>query len=477
MTETTTKPKRAGRELDDTRSLVAQASRTAHHNTTARREEGKAMRSAVPRESHSQYAPSSERPDPIALLQSQDKIRIESLLPIRYGRMATSPFSFYRGSAIVMAHDLAGTPSTGWLAQACGDAHLENFGAFGTGTGSLVFDVNDFDETYPAPWEWDLKRLAASAVLATATSVPSLPSNGRQPRRPPPATEPPFSALLISEFWLAGRPSSTPQSCWRVVGTRPARSTRSPLPALRSTNLGAFPKLTTLVDGQRVLKEKPPLVVRITDQAELATVRQAFGAYLETLPPDMRLLLGRFSLVDFARKVVGVGSVGMPAYVGLYMSADDDPLFLQLKMATESVLAQFVAIDKPLAGEGERVVVGQRLMQAAGDPMLGWTTDGAERPFYVRQLRDMKYSFDVASMKPAQVTDYVDVCAKVLARAHSRTGDPALIAGYLGNSNKRTAFDRAITDFAVAYADQTKLDHAALVQAISDGRVEAHSGI
>jgi len=457
--------------------LVEQATHSARENSKHRREEGKAMRSVVPRASHSQFDPSPERPDPVALLQGQDAVRIQTLLPIRFGRMAASPFSFYRGAAAVMAHDLAGTPTTGWLSQACGDAHLENFGAFGTGEGSLVFDVNDFDETYPAPWEWDLKRLAASAALAVR-ELGAKPAEQRAMAATA-ATGYRTAVEFLADAHVLARWNAVvdvPTALARY-GESARQIDKVTAAALQNTNTGSFPKLTALVNGHRQLKEKPPLVVRITDEAELETVRRAFATYRDTVRRELRVLLDRFSLIDFARKVVGVGSVGMPAYVGLYMSADDDPLFLQLKMATDSVLAPFVQIDDPIAHQGERVVVGQRLMQAAGDALLGWTDDSAGRDFYVRQLRDMKFSFDITSMKPPQIARYVETCAQVLARAHSRTGDPALISGYLGSSSKSATFDRAISDFAIAYADQTEQDHAALVQAIADGRVEARGGI
>ena len=467
----------ANAKAPHTRSLLEQATRTAHENSKHRREQGKVMRGAVPRESHSQFDLPPDRPDPVVLLQNQDAIRTQSLVPIRFGRMAASPFAFYRGAAIVMAHDLAGTPTTGWLSQACGDAHLENFGGFGTGQGSLVFDVNDFDETYPAPWEWDLKRLAASAALA----VRELGAKRDQQRAMAGTAAAGYRTAVeqLADVHVMARWNAVvdvPTTLARY-GDSARRIDKLTSAALKNTNVGSFPKLTALVDGQRQIKEKPPLVVRVTDEAELETVRKGFATYLETLRRELRVLLARFSLVDFARKVVGVGSVGMPAYVGLFMSADDDPLFLQLKMATQSVLAPFVQIDDPIDHQGERVVVGQRLMQAAGDSLLGWTDDQAGRDFYVRQLRDMKLSFDVASMTPSQVARYVETCAQVLARAHSRTGDPALIAGYLGRSTKSAAFDRAITDFAMAYADQTEQDHAALVQAIADGHVEARTGV
>jgi uncharacterized protein (DUF2252 family) len=467
----------ARKSLRRTSSLVEQAGRTAHEQSKARRQEGKAMRRTVPHDAHSQYALSSKRPDPIALLQSQDAVRIQSLVPVRFGRMAASPFSFYRGAAIVMANDLATTPTTGWLAQACGDAHLENFGAFGTEEGSLVFDVNDFDETYPAPWEWDLKRLAASAVLALREL--GAKSSDHRAAAGAAATGYRTAVQYLADMGVMARWSAVVDvpEAMALLGSSKSQIDKAAAAALKRSNVGAFPKLTDLVDGRREIKEKPPLVVRITDDAELQTAQQGFASYRETLRPELRLLLDRFSFVDFARKVVGVGSVGMPAYVGLGLTADNDPLFLQIKRAVESVLKPFVAVDGPPAHEGERVVVGQRLLQVAGDPLLGWTTSGGDQHFYVRQLRDMKLSYDVTAMKPSQVVKYVDLCAQVLARSHSRTGDPALIAGYLGSSDKPAAFDGAIADFATAYADQTERDHAALKQAIKDGRVEAQSGI
>ena len=464
-------------KLHHTYSLVEQATRTAHEGTRARRAEGKVMRKTVPREAHSQFEASPERPDPTVLLQGQDAVRIPSLLPIRFGRMAMSPFSFYRGAAIVMANDLSTTPTTDWLTQACGDAHLENFGGFGTEQGSLVFDVNDFDETYPAPWEWDLKRLATSAVLALRESG----AKASDQRTAASAVAGGYRTAVqrLADMGVMARWSAVVDlpKALALMGGSTTKIDKITAAALKKTNLGAFPKLTELVNGRRELRENPPLVVRITDEAELRTVREGFSSYRETLRPELRLLLDRFSLIDFARKVVGVGSVGMPAYVGLYMSADNDPLFLQFKLAVDSVLQPFVTIEGQPTHAGERVVVGQRLMQVAGDPLLGWTTGSSDQHFYVRQLRDMKLSFDVTTMKPSEVIRYVGLCAQVLARAHSRTGDPALIAGYLGGSEKAGAFEMAITDFAVAYADQTERDHAALVQAIKEGRVEAQSGV
>jgi len=462
-----------GKEFHRTASLLEQARRTAHESASDRRNEGKAMRRQVPFVEHAEFTAAPDRPGVVALLQSQDAIRIQSLVPIRFGRMAASPFSFYRGAAIVMAVDLATTPTTGWLAQACGDAHLDNFGAFGTEQGTLVFDVNDFDETYPAPWEWDVKRLVASTVLA-AREI-GAKASGAKAAATAAAAGYRNSMRDLADTGVMGRWRSVVSvpKLLKEAGASKGQVDKLSAEALTRTSAGAFPKLTTLVDGKRVLKEKPPLVVRITDESELAEVKKAFDAYKRALRRELQLLLDRFELTDFARKVVGVGSVGMPAYVGLFLSADNEPLFLQAKLAVGSVLEPHVTITDPYADSGERVVVGQRLMQAAGDPLLGWTTSG-DSHYYVRQLRDMKVSVDLTTMSSGHLTRYAEACGRVLAHAHSRTGDPALIAGYLGKS---ADFDQALASFAVAYADQTERDYASLKQAIEDGQVTAETGV
>ncbi len=482
MAATSDKPKRTvekraqdiRKALPRATSLLEQSQRTAHKNSRDRRKEGKKMRQEVPLASHAEYEAAPDRPDPVSLLQSQDEIRISSLVPIRFGRMAASPFSLYRGAAIVMAGDLARTPTTGWLAQACGDAHLDNFGAFGTDQGTLVFDVNDFDETYPAPWEWDLKRLVTSAVLA-ARETGDGTAGGRRAAAAGAAGYRNAMQILadtgVMRRWSSA--VSVPQAM-TLGGASKRRIDKVAAAALTRTSAGAFPKLTTLVGGKRVLKEKPPLVARITDEDELSSVREGFGDYKTGLRRDLQLLLDRYELIDFARKVVGVGSVGMPAYFGLLLSADGDPLFLQVKMAVASVLEPHVSIADPFSVAGERVVVGQRLMQAAGDPLLGWTSGSEGRSYYVRQLRDMKLSVDLTAMSRKQLVRCAEVCGQVLAHAHARTGDPALIAGYLGKSAE---FDEALAEFAVAYADQTELDYAALGTAIGDGRIAAQTGI
>ncbi len=462
------------RKAPRTTSLLEQARQTVHERSRDRRAEGKAARKATPLASHAAFTPAAGRPDPVALLQGQDDVRIASLVPIRFGRMAASPFSFYRGAAIVMAHDLAESPTTGWLAQACGDAHLDNFGAFGTDQGNLVFDVNDFDETYPAPWEWDVKRLVASAVLA-GREIGAGKSSERAAATAGAAGYRETMQLLADAGVMNRWRSSVPApELMKSAGVSNRQIDKVLAAALTRTSVGAFPKLTTLVDGKRQLKEKPPLVVRVTDDAELDGVRRVCEAYKSGLRRDLQLLLGRYELVDFARKVVGVGSVGMPAYVGLFLSADGDPLFLQVKAAVASVLEPHVSLDDPFSEPGERVVVGQRLMQAAGDPLLGWVSPDDSHHFYVRQLRDMKVSADLTKTVSKRLIRYADACGRVLAHAHARTGDPALIAGYLGKSS---TFDGALAEFAVAYAGQTELDYAALQQAIADGRVDAQTGV
>lgn len=432
------------------------------------------MRRRVPLAAHAEFASTAGRPDPVALLQSQNDARITSLVPVRFGRMVASPFAFYRGAALVMANDLAGTPVTGWLAQGCGDAHLDNFGAFGTEQGSLVFDVNDFDEAYPAPWEWDVKRLAASAVLAAreidakrssqrAAATAAVGEYRTAMRR--------LADMNVLSRWRSAVPAT---ALMKRLGASPRKVDAATAEALQRTSAGALPKLTTLVGGSRVLKEKPPLVVRVSDERELARVHRGFDAYKRDLRRDLQVLLDSFEPTDFARKVVGVGSVGIPAYVGLLLSPDGEPLFLQVKMALRSVLEPHVAIADPFADPGERVVVGQRLMQAAGDPLLGAVATTEGHHYYVRQLRDMKVSADLSRMTAKRLSRYAGACGAVLAHAHARTGDPALIAGYLGNS---PAFDTAVAEFAIRYADQTERDHATLQEAITAGRLAAETDL
>jgi uncharacterized protein (DUF2252 family) len=445
-----------------------------------RREQGRAARRAVPRGSHAGWAPAPDRPDPVDLLEEQAEDRLEELMPIRYGRMMVSPFTFMRGSAIVMAQDLAGTPTTGIHAQLCGDAHLLNFGAYASPERSLLFDLNDFDETLPGPWEWDLKRLAASFVVAgrdngfdasdcRGAAQATVTSYRRKMAE--------FSEMGELEVWYSRIGEE------EVVGLLSDAKVRKKTTKKLSKNvqkargrdsLQALSKLTGVVDGRRRIIDDPPLLVRIPEGDEVRDqVNAILESYKRTLQEDRRHLLERFRFVDAARKVVGVGSVGTRAYVVLLEGRDqDDPLFLQVKEAGPSVLEDHVpsSSDKH---HGHRVVTGQRLMQAASDIFLGWFR-GPEGPdFYWRQLKDMKGSAKVETMSPDELVLYAGVCGWALARAHARSGDRVEIAGYLGKSDR---FDRAVADFAVAYADQNERDHAALCAAVRSGRLPADQG-
>jgi uncharacterized protein (DUF2252 family) len=445
-----------------------------------RHERGRAARRLVPRGSHAQWAPMSDRPDPVDLLEAQAKDRIQELLPIRYGRMMASPFAFLRGSTIVMANDLAGTPKSGIQAQLCGDAHLLNFGAYASPERSLLFDLNDFDETLPGPWEWDVKRLAVSFVLAgrdngfdasdcrNAARAVTASYRQRMTR---------FSEMGELEVWYSRVGEEEVRGLLTEAGAG-KRTTKKLSKNVRKTrgrdSLQALAKLTTVVDGRRIINDDPPLLVRIPEGDELRSqVYAILESYKRTLQEDRRHLLDRFRFVDAARKVVGVGSVGTRAYVVLLEGRDqEDPLFLQVKEAGASVLERYVesSPDEHHEHHGHRVVAGQRLMQAASDIFLGWFRGTEGRDFYWRQLKDMKGSAKVESMSADELVLYAGICGWALARAHARSGDRVQIAGYLGKSER---FDRAIADFAKGYADQTERDHAALCAAVKSGRVEA----
>jgi uncharacterized protein (DUF2252 family) len=443
-----------------------------------RHERGRAARRLVPRGSHAQWTPTSDRPDPVDLLEAQARDRIQELLPIRYGRMMASPFAFLRGSAIVMAHDLAGTPKSGIHAQLCGDAHLLNFGAYASPERSLLFDLNDFDETLPGPWEWDIKRLAASFVVAgrdngfdtvdcrNAARAVTASYRQRMTR---------FSEMGELEVWYT-RIGEEEVRGLLTEARAGKRTTKKLSKNVRKTrgrdSLQALSKLTRVVDGRRIINDDPPLLVRIPEGDELnSQVYAILESYKRTLQEDRRHLLDRFRFVDAARKVVGVGSVGTRVYVVLLEGRDrDDPLFLQVKEAGASVLERYVESSPYEHHEhhGHRVVAGQRLMQAASDIFLGWFRGGEGRDFYWRQLKDMKGSAKVESMSADELVLYAGICGWALARAHARSGDRVQIAGYLGKSER---FDVAIADFAKEYADQTERDHAALCAAVKSGRV------
>jgi uncharacterized protein (DUF2252 family) len=449
---------------------------TPRSSRAARFAEGKARRSEVPLEAHADLSTGDR--DALALLRAQEAVREPALVPMRYERMAASPFAFLRGAAAVMADDLSRSPSTGISVQLCGDAHVANFGMFAAPDRRLVFDLNDFDETYPGPFEWDVKRLAASIVVA-AQHVGVKP---KKQRRAVTATVGSYrrtmarlSAARTLDVWYARLDFDSLVQALRGTSLGPDAA-RAGKASSRNTGDVAVGKLTERVDGRRRFRSKPPLLVPIDEQVAPGVVggtAVAFQQYLTTLPPDRAVLLLRYSFLDLAHKVVGVGSVGTRALVLLMESGDGEALMLQLKQANESVLAPYLGTEREAdhpAHQGRRVVDGQRLMQATGDPFLGWTRGGDLGPFdfYVRQLRDMKGSFDLETLSGDDLVLYGELCGAVLARAHARAGDAPAIIGYLGDGDE---FDHAVAAFAAAYADVTGTDHAALTQARADGAV------
>ena len=439
-----------------------------------RRRAGKARRSECPRSAHAGWTPPADRPDPIAILEEQGRSRIRELLPIRHGRMVESPFACFRGAAAIMAHDLASTPTSGIEVQACGDAHLLNFGVWATPERHLVFEVNDFDETLPAPFDWDVKRLAASVFVAGR-------DNGFADRDCALAARAGVAEYRERMTTLAG---SNQLDRWYdrididqvLAVVRPAQrdqAERVVRKARRRTNLATLDKLTTVADGGRRFVDDPPLIERLIAEEYVFRVRAAYREYVRSLPEDRRVLLRRFEFVDAARKVVGVGSVGTDTRVVLLRgSGEGDPLFLQIKEAQPSVLEPHC---RPCAyrHQGRRVVCGQRLMQAASDIFLGWMRSD-DRHYYVRQLRDMKGSVEIERLSAEGLAGYARLCGAELARAHARGGDADAIAGYLGRNDR---FDRAVGEFAAAYANQTEKDHDALASAVKSGRVEAVEGV
>jgi uncharacterized protein (DUF2252 family) len=438
---------------------------------------GRARRRDVPRSAHAGWSAPPGRPDPIATIEAEDADRVPDLVPIRHARMATSPFAFLRGSAAVMAADLATTPSSGIVVQSCGDCHLSNFGVFATPERRLVFDINDFDETLPAPFEWDVKRLAASLVVA-ARSLGAAADEARPALHAVRGYREAMlrdAALPLLDVWYQSIPvDAVLDVLLPKAGRRTRRETTKALRKARShTNLGALGRFAQRTgDGWRIRPE-PPLIVpyRRRDDVE-AALRALFRRYAATLAPERRALFRQYRLADFARKVVGVGSVGTEAFMFLFMGPQgDDPLFLQLKQAQSSVLAPYVG-SPAIAHEGRRVVEGQRLMQAASDVFLGWARGGPgdRQDFYVRQLRDMKGSAEVERMSPRELDVYAALCGAALARAHARSGRAPAIAGYVGRGD---ALDRAVATFASDYADQTERDHRALTDAIAAARLDA----
>jgi len=468
---------------------AARASTVRQLSRTDRIARGKDARAAAPLDSHAEFQPGRTR-DPVGLLMEQAQSRVPELVPIRHGRMLVSPFTFYRGAALPMAADLAATPTSGLRVQLCGDAHLSNFGAFASPERRLIFDVNDFDETLPGPFEWDVKRLAAS--LAVAGRDNGFPAKAR--RKIALAAAEGYRAAMrgfagqpLLDVWYAHldiEPALRElRSQVKAKGFKAATTLLAKAHTKDSTQ--ALHKLTTMTEGQRRIVSDPPMIVPVEEVfadvqagALYTQLRAVLGKYQRTLQSDRRHLLEQFTLVQVARKVVGVGSVGTRAWIILMDAADGvDPLFLQAKEAQPSVLAAYCGRSLH-ANQGQRVVTGQHLMQAQSDIFLGWTRvpapDGADRDFYVRQLRDWKFSVPIEVMVPTGMTVYARLCGWTLARAHARSGDRIALAAYLGGSAK---FDQAIADFAETYADQNERDYAALQAAVKDGRAESTSDI
>jgi uncharacterized protein (DUF2252 family) len=485
----------------------------AHPSVDDRKAEGLVARDRAALASHTKWRPAGDRPDPVGLLEEQDTTREPDLVPVRHGRMMVSPFTFYRGAARIMAADLKDTPVAGLTTQLCGDAHLSNFGLFASPERRLLFDLNDFDETLPGPFEWDVKRMAASfeiagrnngfseadtraAVLASVTAY-----------REAMAT---FAQMGTMDIWYAhldedelmaaihGAVAETKKEAKgakkkakkkdeaeeKRLKTAEKRAQKAAAKAHTRDSLQALSKLAEFVDGQYRIVSQPPIVVPARDLAAtyglsrkdvVPAIQQQFRAYRATLQDDRRHLLERFEVVDMARKVVGVGSVGTRAFIVLLQGRDaHDPLFLQIKEATASVLEAYLPKSR-YKQHGERVVQGQRMMQAASDIYLGWTIGlDVKRHFYWRQLRDMKASVDAETLAPMGLTFYARTCGWTLARAHARSGDAIAIAEYLGDSD---AFDQSITDFSFRYADQNEHDYEAFVNAVKTGRIEAIEGV
>ncbi len=437
---------------------------------------GKEARTRVPRASHAAFEASSSRPDPVSLLERQAVSRVPELVPIRYGRMLVSPFTFYRGAALIMASDLATTPTSGLATQICGDAHLSNFGLFASPERSIMFDVNDFDETLPGPWEWDLKRLAASVVIAgrdqnfskkdCAIATKEVGATYRREIRRLAESRnlDVWYSHIDVEGVIAGLTAQATKQGSKSAARMATKASSIVAKSRTKDSLQAQDKLTEVVGGRRRIISDPPLIVPLAElsaehepDALLESLHQLVRSYRRTLQTDRRQLVEEFELIDVARKVVGVGSVGTRAWILLFQGRDgDDPLFIQAKEAEASVLEEFVGKSR-YTSHGERVVAGQHLMQAASDIFLGWQRveglDGISRDFYLRQLRDWKGSFEIEGAIPKGLATYAGLCAQALARAHARSGDRIAIASYLGNS---TTFDDALAEFAETYADQNE---------------------
>jgi uncharacterized protein (DUF2252 family) len=432
---------------------------------------GKSLRERLPRSDHAIWQPPAAGREPIEIIEASNRGRLQELIPIRYGRMLRSPFTFLRGSAALMAYDLATTPKTDIIVQACGDCHLLNFGFFGTPERNLVFDINDFDETLPAPWEWDLKRLVVSFVIAgrdsdlsdresKAAAIDCARSYREHLRE--------YSRLSPLEVWY------TRIGAEQAIEMAPDEKTRKIREQMMTKARERiiehlYPKIVTQSGGRNRFVDQPPILYHVNEPDWETLVREGLEDYRQSLPEERRVLFDRYQLEDFALKVVGIGSVGTRCYIALLFSEDNHPLILQVKEACPSVLEPYTAKSQ-YENQGQRVVTGQRLMQSSSDIFLGWTRGRGGNNFYLRQLRDMKFSLPIEGVSAVQLQRYAEFCGWTLARAHAKSGDAATISGYLGKGDQ---FDLALGEFAIAYADQTEQDHAALVDAVKTGRVEA----
>ena len=479
---------------------MAETNKVKHPSVEERAAKGKGRREKTPVSAHTGWKPASDRPDPVALLEEQNLTREQDLVPVRHGRMLVSPFTFYRGAAKIMATDLKDTPRAGLVSQLCGDAHLSNFGVFASPERTLLFDLNDFDETLPGPFEYDVKRMAASFTIAarnnafTKEETRDATLTAVRAYREAMAE---FAQMGTLDIWYARlSEEQLMETIELAVATQKGKALKKAAHGMEKTakqnvakahtrdSLQALSKLAERVDGEYRIVSQPPIVIPSRELGESfgmsadgiqKAVREQLRSYRATLPDDRRILLERFEVIDVARKVVGVGSVGTRAFIALLQGRDEqDPLFLQVKEATRSVLEDHLPKSK-FKQPGERVVQGQRMMQAASDIFLGWTKGVQDnRYLYWRQLRDMKGSAIVEGMKPLGMTFYADACGWTLARAHARSGDPIAIASYLGKSDK---FERSITDFSERYADQNEKDYEAFADAVRSGRLEATEGL
>jgi uncharacterized protein (DUF2252 family) len=478
MSEETEQPNEAQRE----RKTVADILPQTHIEPLAERfAAGKALRTKCPRSAQAEWQPPADRADPVDLLIENSQGRMEELIPIRYGRMLANPFAFFRGAAAIMAYDLSHTPSTGLNLQICGDCHLLNFGGFATAERRVIFDINDFDETSLAPWEWDVKRLTASFVIAgrangfAAADCRQAAWLAAQSYRQQVAL---YAKMPVLQAWYDA------MDLEQIIPNMPDKQSRRfytrklEKATARSAHETEFAKLAHEAGDQPRIIDQPPLIFHyndIRDAENMATAEKSLASYQNSLSPDKRVLIERYKLVDTAFKVVGVGSVGTFCGIALFISGNGDPLFLQLKQARQSVLEPYAGAS-PYPHAGQRVVVGQRLMQAASDMFLGWYDRAGliGQYFYVRQLRDVKIKPVVEIMKPNNLNGYAQLCGQALARAHVRSGDAVVLSGYMGTSS---SFENALADFSVAYAEQNERDHEALVEAVREGRIEAEMDV